>query len=275
MKAFFILFFVLLFCDAAYAQQRITMRDNTKISATLQSIEGDKLKLKEGAVSLNMVTGVYYTDSLSLLRDERLIQQLIRKNIAVYFNDAPVLKKEIAELDTATQPVPAPENKNETEDFTISEPAENSLGLGIGANYGFIGAQFQYFPQKHIGLFAGGGYALIGFGYAVGAEIFLQPDKRVSPFFSGMYGTNGVIVVEGLSQFDKMYSGFSIGFGARIDNARNPKNHFKVQMLIPFRKQFDRDINTLKNNPNIIFEDEPWPVLISFGYHFGNRSHSN
>lgn len=157
----------------------------------------------------------------------------------------------------------------------ITEPNETNLGVGIGVNYGFLGGQAQYFPDKHIGLFAAGGFALIGFGYAIGTEIFIQPDKRVSPFISGMYGTNGVIVIEGFSEANKIYSGFSIGFGARIDNVRNPKNHFKVQLVIPFRKQFDRDINTLKNNPNIIFEDEPWPVLISFGYHFGNRSHDN
>jgi hypothetical protein len=275
MKVFLFFFFSLIVYNTVYSQQLITMRDNTKISATIQGIEGDRLKLKEGAVTLALVSGVYYTDSVSLMRDDILIQQLIRKNIVVYYNDVPVLKKEIAGLDIPSQTPAASENKNETENFTISEPAENNFGIGIGANYGFLGGQLQYFPSKNIGLFAGGGFAFIGFGYAIGAEVFLQPDKRVSPFFSGMYGTNGVIAVEGFSEANKIYSGFSIGFGVRFDNARNPKNHFKVQMLIPFRKQFDQDINTLKNNPNIVFENEPWPVLLSFGYHFGNRSHSN
>nr|MCU0382909.1 hypothetical protein [Cyclobacteriaceae bacterium] len=208
-----------------------------------------------------------------------LIQQLIRKDISVYFNDVLVLKKYVTELDNPIQkqgdPLAEKKEEKNTDDYQIAEPAENNVGIGLGVNYGFLGGQVQYFPNKNIGIFAGGGYALIGFGYAIGTEIFIQPDKRVSPFFSGMYGTNGVIVVDGFSEANKIYSGFSIGFGVRFDNARNPKNHFKVQMLLPFRPEFDRDIDSLMSNPNIIFEDEPWPVLLSFGYHFGNRSHSN
>lgn len=102
MKAFFILFLVLLLSDAAYAQQRITMRDNTKISASIISIEGDKLKLKEGAITLTLVSGVYYSDSVSVLRDDILIQQLIRKDIPVYFNETPIAKKFVSELDNLT-----------------------------------------------------------------------------------------------------------------------------------------------------------------------------
>jgi len=254
-----------------FAQQTIVMRDKTKISATIVDVTSDKLKLKEGAVSTSLVAEVYYKDSLDAQQNDKIVQLMLYKDILVYANQKLVLKKEIAKLDL-TKTETSPRSAEASDRYEFTEPNEMSFGFGLGINYGGIGGQFQYYPEKHIGLFAGGGYSLLTVGYNLGVEAHLTPDKSFSMFFSAMYGTNGFIIVEGASQFNKSYTGFSMGLGAQFANGRNPKNFFKAQIILPFRPDYDRDLDALKNNPSIIFEDDPWPVLISFGYHFGNHS---
>jgi hypothetical protein len=54
-----------------------------------------------------------------------------------------------------------------------------NVGIGLGLNYGGIGGRISFVPTEKIDLYAGLGYALIGFGYNIGAHFRMLPEKRV------------------------------------------------------------------------------------------------
>ena len=55
-------------------------------------------------------------------------------------------------------------------DLTDPTTEKLNLGVGIGFDYGTIGANLLFYPQKNIGIFAGGGYNLMGFSYNAGLK---------------------------------------------------------------------------------------------------------
>ncbi|HEX4851031.1 MAG TPA: hypothetical protein VFV08_09505, partial [Puia sp.] len=55
------------------------------------------------------------------------------------------------------------------------KPDQFSMGVGFGQDFGGLGANMIVYPQKNIGLFVGGGYAIAGFGYNVGLKLRLTP----------------------------------------------------------------------------------------------------
>jgi hypothetical protein len=153
--------------------------------------------------------------------------------------------------------------------YKFEEP-ENpfNLGLGIGLDYGGIGAKFSGFPVKNFGVFAGVGYNLMKVGYNFGGTVRILPAKKVCPILTGMYGYNGVIVVDGGSQYNKVYYGPSFGGGIEL-HFSNRQNFMNFGLLIPIRPQsFYDDIDALKVNPAISGITDPPPFGISVGYHF-------
>jgi hypothetical protein len=157
----------------------------------------------------------------------------------------------------------------------VAQPAiaqENStplnIGLGIGLDYGALGVQFQYRPEEHAALFAGVGYALVGAGYNVGANIRILPEKRACPFVTLMYGYNGVIMVKGADQYNKIYYGTSLGAGVEL-RKRSGNNFWRIELLFPQRPdEFRDDLVALKNNPSIKMGPEPPAFAISGGFHW-------
>jgi hypothetical protein len=145
-----------------------------------------------------------------------------------------------------------------------------NIGLGLGLDYGGFGAQVQCRPAPPLVMFAGGGYALAGFGYNVGAQGRILPDARWCPFVSAMYGYNAVIVVTGASQYDQVYYGPSFGLGVEMHRRDNAKNFWRFELLLPLRdKAFQEGLDALKKNPLIKVSSEPPPFGIGVGYHFG------
>jgi hypothetical protein len=146
-----------------------------------------------------------------------------------------------------------------------------SLGLGLGFDYGGIGASLLYYPQKNIGLFFGGGYAIAGFGYNAGLKLKLSNEKPtvVSPFIMAMYGYNAAVAVSGNSSFDKLFYGPSFGAGIDIRSKRpNSKGYLSIALLIPVRNpDVNNYINDLQTNDGVSFSNLP-PVGISIGYRF-------
>ncbi len=156
------------------------------------------------------------------------------------------------------------ENAIEEEETT----SKTNIGLGIGLDYGGIGGRLQFLPIKNLGIYAGVGYAIVGLGYNFGAQLKMLPGKVVCPTFGVMYGYNGVIKVQGLSQFDKIYYGPSISGGIEIHFKRKA-NFLNFELVVPFRSQaFYNDWDTVKNTPGIVISAEPLPVAFSIGYHF-------
>ncbi|MGC3948414.1 MAG: hypothetical protein QM762_28580 [Chryseolinea sp.] len=154
-----------------------------------------------------------------------------------------------------------------TEKYELEKDyARATLGFGIGMDFGGFGARLTISPAKSVGLFAGVGYNLVGFGFNGGARFRLVPDKRVNPTLLAMYGYNGVIKVINADQYDKSYNGFTIGGGIQL-NSKKSLNYWSFELLIPFRsQQFYDDLDTVSSNPGIEMSD-PLPIAISIGYH--------
>ncbi len=149
-----------------------------------------------------------------------------------------------------------------------------SLGLGIGQDYGLLGLNLCVYPQRNIGLFAGVGYAIAGAGYNVGTKIrFVAKETKANVIPSAllMYGYNGVIAVQGASQYNKFFYGTTMGFSLDVypNGARSGGGFWSFGLLIPFRSsEVQNYIDNLKKNHNIEFKNELWPVTFSIGYRF-------
>jgi hypothetical protein len=159
--------------------------------------------------------------------------------------------------------------RQDNPEYEIAESESKfNIGLGIGLDYGGIGGRITFTPIKQVGIFAGVGYPLVDFGYNVGAQGRFLPDGRVCPTFAVMYGYNGVIKVQGASQYDKIYYGVSISGGIEL-HFGGRANFMNIELVVPFRSQaFHDDWDSLKNNSSIDIQSEPLPVAISIGYHF-------
>ncbi|HZB14719.1 MAG TPA: hypothetical protein VE467_16890 [Chryseolinea sp.] len=153
--------------------------------------------------------------------------------------------------------------------YDIPEPESKvNIGLGIGIDYGGIGGRITFLPVKRLALFAAAGYALVGFGYNIGAQLRIIPDKKICPTFGVMYGYNGVIMVQNASMYDKIYYGTSLSGGMEIHFGGKP-NYMNVSLIVPFRSQaFYDDWDRIKQNSSISIQSDPLPVAFSIGYHF-------
>jgi hypothetical protein len=141
------------------------------------------------------------------------------------------------------------------------------FGLGAGLNYGGVGSRLTIMPVKPWDIYAGVGYAIVGLGYNIGTHVRIAPDRLVCPVFGAMYGYNGVIKIQGASQFDKIYYGPSISGGIQLKTKGS--SYFSAELVVPFRsKSFYNDWDALKNQSNITVKNAPLPVTISIGYHF-------
>ncbi|WP_276369111.1 hypothetical protein [Chryseolinea sp. H1M3-3] len=143
-----------------------------------------------------------------------------------------------------------------------------NLGLGIGLDYGGIGGRITFLPTKRLAVFGGIGYALVDFGYNVGAQVRFAPDNKFCPTFGVMYGYNGVIKVQNAAAYDKIYYGTSLSGGMEF-HFGGRANFMNLELVVPFRpKAFHDRWNSLKQQPNISIAAEPLPIAFSIGYHF-------
>jgi hypothetical protein len=147
-----------------------------------------------------------------------------------------------------------------------------NFGPGIGFDYGGLGVNFMVYPQKNIGIFFGGGYALAGFGYNTGVKLRLTPDKGtvVNPFLTAMYGYNAAVVISDNSQLNKLFYGPTIGVGIDI-RPRKPssKGYLSLALMIPLRNSDAQNyIDFLKNEYGASFANDLLPVGFSIGYKF-------
>jgi hypothetical protein len=138
-----------------------------------------------------------------------------------------------------------------------------NLGLGAGIDYGGFGVRCTYLPDPHLGIFAAGGNAIAGFGYNIGAMFRLQPEKRLVPTISGMYGYNATLLVKNASNLNQVFYGPSGGLGV-IYKSANDIGYWHFELLLPFRStDFDKTLNSSR----LSFYTKPLPVLFSLGYH--------
>ncbi len=146
------------------------------------------------------------------------------------------------------------------------------IGGGVGLDYGgLLGLQAGIAPVNHLTLFAAAGYYGLGFGWQTGAKglLFAKSTKNIfRPFLKAMYGTNSVILVEGIDEYNKIYRGFTLGIGCEFRFGAEKRNGFDVDLNIPLRTpDYWKDYNQIKNDPRVDIQQDQIPVAISVGYH--------
>lgn len=245
----------------------ITLHDSVKLRTSIIYIVENQMKTKAGDISLAEIHSVrFQTESDA---KQELVVPLVNAGIAVY-----AANKKLAEADISKTPLqsnasdPKP-TYTQWENVNPASEANNvaSLGIGLGWDYGFLGARFTLPVSSGIGFFAGGGYTLVDFGYNLGAMAYLSK-KRAVPTISFMYGTNATIYVSGAPQLGKSFTGTTLGLGI-MTKKRSKPDYWHFQLLVPFRSSdFDTYYNNLINSGAIQSYNKPLPVNISVGYHF-------
>jgi hypothetical protein len=141
-------------------------------------------------------------------------------------------------------------------------PESFSMGPGVGLDYGGLGVQMIAYPQKNVGLFFGGGYALAGFGYNVGVKLRGQRvGAAVDPFFMGMYGYNAAVYGQGDKDLNQIFYGPSLGLGVDLHRRRNSLGYWSFALIVPFRSSEAVD---WAHSHGYAFS----PVDVSVGYKF-------
>ena len=145
-------------------------------------------------------------------------------------------------------------------------------GFGFGLDYGGLtGLKVVYSPIKYLAVFASGGYHLVAFGWQTGVAGYALPrtNQKVFRLYGKvMYGSNRVIIVDGSSQYNKNYFGFTPGIGVEFRFGGLKKHGMNIDLNVPISsKEFTEDYDYLQNHTSIEMGPVS-PVTISFGYHF-------
>ncbi|MCX6304856.1 MAG: hypothetical protein NT040_07800 [Bacteroidetes bacterium] len=146
------------------------------------------------------------------------------------------------------------------------------LGVGLGLDYGgLLGVKVAYLPVPYVSLFVSGGYYLFGFGWNAGATWHILPSTSrytCRPNIKIMYGVNGGTAVEGTTEYNKMFYGFTPGIGLELMFGRHKKNGLDLDVNYPIHgSDFKNQVDNMKNDPNLSSFSEPLPVTFSIGYH--------
>jgi len=169
-------------------------------------------------------------------------------------------------------------SKHISNDSTVSvkpvvkaERRWGDLGIGFGLDYGgLIGVKATVYPISYMGIFASGGWELVGLGWNVGClgRIIPADGKHgVRPFLKLMYGVNGVTKVTGKSVYDKMFFGLTVGLGLETRFGKRKKSGLNIDLNFPFRSpQYFDQVARMKSDPQIKMTSSTIPVAISFGY---------
>jgi len=145
-----------------------------------------------------------------------------------------------------------------------------SAGIGLGLDYGGIGANILYYPIPKLGVFGGIGYAFAGFGYNVGAKFRIITKKefpKIDPYLTAMYGYNAAVVVKDATEYNKLFYGPTVGAGIDFNPNSKKMGYWSLAILVPIRdSEVDQYFDYLKNNKGITFKNELLPIAISIGY---------
>ena len=148
-----------------------------------------------------------------------------------------------------------------------SQKGETTIGVGLGLPYGAIGLRLGTNITDGLNLFGGVGYQISGVGYNIGLLKDFPSSGMTQFYLTGMYGTNAAIKVNGLPEYDKVYTGPSFGIGIKINSMDG--NYLDLGLLLPIRSsEYYDDETAVKNDPRISEFQAAWTVLIVIGYNF-------
>ncbi|MCU0377385.1 MAG: hypothetical protein MUC78_03920 [Bacteroidales bacterium] len=147
-----------------------------------------------------------------------------------------------------------------------------NLGIGGGLDYGGFGADLMFYPHQSVGLFAGAGYAIAGFGFNAGVKYRFIPKKQpsgIAPYAMAMYGYNAAIAVADASQFNKLFYGPTFGAGLDFGLRPGKRGYWSVALLVPIRSSEAKEyVEDLEENEGVEFSIGLLPVAFSIGYRF-------
>ncbi|MDM1046059.1 hypothetical protein HX004_14610 [Myroides sp. 1354] len=151
---------------------------------------------------------------------------------------------------------------------SYDDPNKLYMGLGLGLDYGGIGGKIEYLPVKNIGVFAGLGYNLEEAGWNIGASYKIKASERLSVNPTVLYGYNGVLKVDGASEYNMVSYGMS--FGVNVDiHVGKQGNKITTGFFIPVRSQKFRDnYDAVKDDPYISMDNELFPFTVGVGYNW-------
>lgn len=145
-----------------------------------------------------------------------------------------------------------------------------SIGLGIGQDYGGVGGNFLYYPQRNIGLFFGLGYNLANVGYNLGIKSRIaigSSSSHVLLSALAMYGYNAVIKVADMRELNKVFYGATVGVGMDYKPFEYSDDYISVSLFVPIRSsEVQEYMDYLKQAYSVEFEQGLFPVTFSVGY---------
>jgi hypothetical protein len=109
------------------------------------------------------------------------------------------------------------------------------IGAGLGLDFGGIGGKLEYMFLDYGGLFFGAGYNFNGVGVNGGVMLKGLPAKQFTPYFLGMFGYTGAVVIQGASQYNLTDYGVTLGGGIEIKTKN--LNVWQIGLLLPFRSE--------------------------------------
>lgn len=152
----------------------------------------------------------------------------------------------------------------------VSEASTNTtLGLGVGLDYGGIGANMLVYTNKNVGFFGGFGYAIAGLGFNAGTKIRIISTKHFTdPYFLAMYGYNAAIKIKNGEGYNKMFYGPNFGFGLDFRTKRVKKGYWTVALLVPVRSSKVNKYIDAMESEGVEFNTKLLPITYSIGYRF-------
>jgi hypothetical protein len=174
-------------------------------------------------------------------------------------NDTPLVTKD-------TTIVSLPPVKTERR----AERRWGDAGVGFGLDYGGIfGVRASFYPVRYMGVFAAGGWEVVGLGWNIGVlgrAVPADGKHSVRPYLKLMYGVNGATKVTGKRGYDKMFYGLTPGIGLETRFGRMKKSGISIDINIPFRSPaFFKQISDMENDPDLS-KVTVLPFAISIGY---------
>lgn len=139
-------------------------------------------------------------------------------------------------------------------------------GLGLGLDYGGVGANLLIYPIENVGVFTGVGYAIAGTGINGGLKLRFNSKNPYRRFFAtAMYGYNTAIYVTNNSSLDRLFYGPSVGLG--MDRRlRSGNSAFSIQLIVPFRGDDQSNYVSSLKSMGVTFNNFLFPVLFSVGW---------
>ena len=154
------------------------------------------------------------------------------------------------------------------------EEPKFDTGIGVGLDYGGIGANVNFILSENITIEGFCGYNLLDIAGGGAVNIYLLP-KESSRIYrlavKTMYGYNAIINQSYDADINfsynhaKIFYGFTFGLVNEFRFGKRKDNGFNIGILVPIRtKEFYTDFKDLEDSGYEV--SKPWPVLFSIGY---------